>query len=160
MGEEELNPGLHLIRITSSRKLRRNQVRKLMGVGNVWTKKMKKSNGKKKMVNQRRTEEVIFFIDIQENETIVQLVRPLKASDRIQFLKNEVKIIDEEGNLNETEDMVLNRLKKSAEIKISAIDNVCEAAKIFDRTEKRREDIRERIILVKDIEVKDNGIFN
>lgn len=102
----------------------------------------------KKSPKPKRKEGVIFFADVQENETIVQLLRPLKAVDRIKYLRNQ-KLIDENGKLLENNDIVLSKLAKNAEITVSAIDDPCEAAKIFDRTEKRREDIRERIILIK-----------
>ena len=102
-----------------------------------------------KIINPKaKREAMIFFADVRENETIVQLLRPMKAADRIKSLRNE-KLIDQDGKLLENDDVVLSKLAKSAEITISAIDDPCEAAKIFDRTEKRREDIRERIILIK-----------
>ena len=102
-----------------------------------------------KIINPKaKREAMIFFADVRENETIVQLLRPMKAADRIKSLRNE-KLIDQDGKLLENDDVVLSKLAKTAEITISAIDDPCEAAKIFDRTEKRREDIRERIILIK-----------
>ena len=140
--QEELNPGLHLIRITSNRKLRRHQVRKLIG------EKGQKLVGKNQKPSKAKREAMIFFADVRENETIVLLLRPLKAADRIESLRNE-KLIDQDGKLLDNNDIVLSKLAKTAEITISAIDDPCEAAKIFDRTEKRREDIRERIILIK-----------
>jgi len=142
--QEELNPGLHLIRITSNKKLRRHQVRKLIG-----EKAQRMIRTDKKSPKPKRVKEgVIFFADVRENETIVQLLRPMKAADRIEYLRNE-KLIDQDGKLLENNDMVLSKLAKDAEITISAIEDPCEAARIFDRTEKRREDIRERIILIK-----------
>lgn len=148
--QEELNPGLHLIRITSNRKLRRHQVRKLIGEkGQLINNKNVKNKKSGKIINPKaKREAMIFFADVRENETIVQLLRPMKAADRIESLRNE-KLIDQDGKLLENDDVVLSKLAKTAEITISAIDDPCEAAKIFDRTEKRREDIRERIILIK-----------
>jgi len=148
--QEELNPGLHLIRITSNRKLRRHQVRKLIGEkGQRMIGKNVKNKKSGKIINPKaKREAMIFFADVRENETIVQLLRPMKAADRIESLRNE-KLIDQDGKLLENDDVVLSKLAKTAEITISAIDDPCEAAKIFDRTEKRREDIRERIILIK-----------
>jgi len=147
--QEELNPGLHLIRITSNKKLRRHQVRKLIGEKGQRMIRTDKKSPKPKRVK----EGMIFFADVRENETIVQLLRPMKAVDRIEYLRNE-KLIDQDGKLLENEDIVLSKLAKTAEITISAINDPCEAAKIFDRTEKRREDIRERIILIKGIVTK------
>ena len=142
--QEELNPGLHLIRITSNKKLRRHQVRTLIG-----EKAQRMIRTDKKSPKPKRAKDgVIFFADVRENETIVQLLRPMKAADRIEYLRNE-KLIDQDGKLLENNDIVLSKLAKTAEITISAIEDPCEAAKIFDRTEKRREDIRERIILIK-----------
>ena len=147
--QEELNPGLHLIRITSNKKLRRHQVRKLIGEKCQRINNNVKNKKTGKIINPKaKREAMIFFADVRENETIVQLLRPMKAADRIKSLRNE-KLIDQDGKLLENDDVVLSKLAKSAEITISAIDDPCEAAKIFDRTEKRREDIRERIILIK-----------
>ena len=147
--QEELNPGLHLIRITSNRKLRRHQVRKLIGEKGQRMIGKNKNQKSSKIINPKaKREAMIFFMDVRENETIVLLLRPMKAADRIESLRNE-KLIDQDGKLLDNNDIVLSKLAKTAEITISAIDDPCEAAKIFDRTEKRREDIRERIILIK-----------
>ena len=150
--QEELNPGLHMIRITSNKKLRRHQVRKLIG-----EKAQRMMVKDKKSPKQKRVKEgVMFFADVRENETIVQLLRPMKAVDRIEYLRKQ-KLIDANGKLLENNDIVLSKLAKTAEITVSTIDDPCEAAKLFDRTEKRREDIRERIILIKG---KDRNTFS
>merc|ERR1712131_323083 len=87
---EELNPGLHLIRITSNRKLRRHQVRKLIGEKGQRMIGKNKNQKSSKIINPKgKREAMIFFMDVRENETIVLLLRPMKAADRIESLRNE-----------------------------------------------------------------------